>query len=172
MYNPYTILTPRLLEALLQQPLYFVRQYYPRGLPESAEKIVPLLLTHYTHQEAEKERAERHMRLLGKDPYRFLYDSTQKPHIEKLLLAASQPKGYCIYINLLPQEWKASNVLKTKLHHYVKEKLNGWHTSSADPLKVTLKERYGHLFIALTWRRQRTEVLLEDIEQFSLCATT
>jgi hypothetical protein len=172
MYNPYAILTPALLKAMLRQPMYFVRQHHPRGLSHPAEKIIPLFFTHYTHHETDKERAQRHLRLLLKDPYRFLYDSTNPAHLEKLKTAASQPAGYRIYINLLPKKWKVNDALKLKISRYVKEKLPWWNYSSKDKLNVTLKERYGQLFIALLWRGQQTEVLLEDIENFSLCATT
>lgn len=31
MNNPYSILTPEILNAMLKQPMYFVRQQYERG---------------------------------------------------------------------------------------------------------------------------------------------
>jgi hypothetical protein len=78
MLNPYTLLTPALLNAMLKQPMYFVRQSYKRGSHHFAGKEnISLLFTHYPHHEIEKERAERHMRLLKKDPYRF-YTTVQK----------------------------------------------------------------------------------------------
>jgi len=172
MFNPYTILTPTILSAMLKQPMYFVRQQYPRGLQHDDENIIPLLFTHYAHHEVDKERAERHIRLLLKDQYRYIYDSTNEEHFQKLKIAASQPKGYRIYINLLSKKWKANDALKMKISRYVAEKLSWWKYSPADKLNVTLKERYGELFIALLWRGQKTEVLLEDIENFSLCAMT
>ena len=172
MYNPYTILTTEILSAMLKQPMYFVRQLYPRGLNYDEEKIIPLLFTHYANHDVDKERAERHIRLLLKDQYRFLYNSTNEEHLEKIKTAATQPHGYRIYINLLPRKWKANDSLKMKISKYVASKLSWWKYSPADKLKVTLKERYGELFIALLWRGQKTEVLLEDIENFSLCATT
>lgn len=172
MYNPYTILTPQLLAAMLKQPMYFVRQHYPRGLQHEDDKCIPLLFTHYIHTDTDKERADRHMRLLMKDKFRFLYDSTNPEHLEKLKKAAAQPEGYRIYINLLPKKWKASDGLKLIISRYVSEKLSWWNYTPKDKLNVTLKERYGELFIALLWRGQQTEVLLDDIENFSLCATT
>jgi hypothetical protein len=172
MLNPYSIRTPEILSAMLKQPMYFVRQEYRRGKEILEQKNIPILLTHYHHHEGDRERAERHIRLLYKDPCRFLYDSTNPLHQEKLFKAASQPKGYRIFINLLPKEWKANNNLKMKINRYVKERLPCWNYSPADKLKVTLKERYGELFIALLWRGRQTEVLLDDIENFSLCATT
>jgi hypothetical protein len=173
MLNPYTLLTPEILSALLKQPMYFIRQEYKRGaFVYDTEEMITLLLTHYPKHEIEKERAERHMRLLFKDPYRFLYDSTNPLHLEKLKTATSQPVGFRVYINLMQTTWKASPVLKIKISHYVRQKLPWWNYSPADKLKVTLKERYGELFLALLWRRQQTEVLLEEIETYTPCVMT
>lgn len=172
MLNPYSILTPEILSAMLKQPMYFVRQEYRRGKDIYQEKNIPILLTHYPRHEVDRERAERHIRLLYKDRYRFLYDSTNPSHLEKLFKAASQPEGYRIFINLLPKEWKANDSLKMKISRYVRERLPCWNYSPSDKLKVTLKERYGELFIALLWRGQQTEVLLDDIENFGVCVTT
>ena len=173
MLNPYTLLTPEILQAMLKQPMYFVRQNYPRGAGPFAEKgNISLLFTHYAHHDVERERAERHMRLLMKDPYRFLYDSTKEEHLQKLLKVAAQPQGYSIYINLLPKKWKAGEGLKRKISSYMLHKLPWWKYSPADKLKVTLKERYGELYLALLWRGQQTEVHLEEIENFSVCAMT
>lgn len=172
MYNPYTLLTPALLSAMLKQPMYFVRQHYARGGQNETDYPIPLLLTHYIHQEADKERSERHIRLLLKDPYRFLYDSTQPEHLEKLMIAATQPDGYRVYINLMPKKWKANEGMKSKISRYVREKMPWWNYTPADKLNVTLKERYGELFIALLWRGRQTEVLLEEIENYGICVTT
>ncbi|HRF18181.1 MAG TPA: hypothetical protein PK977_08435 [Chitinophagaceae bacterium] len=87
-------------------------------------------------------------------------------------MAASQPEGFRIFINLMPAKWKASDSLKMKISQYVRFKLPWWNYSPSDKLKVTLKERYGQLFISLLWRGQQTEVLLDDIEIFSVCAMT
>jgi len=171
MYNPYVILTPEILNAMLRQPMLFVRQLYERGRDAYEDNTIPLLLTHYGHHETDRERAERHMRLLLKDPYRFMYDSTREEDINKLTIAASQPDGYRIYINLLPKEWKAPDRLKIRISNYISQQLPWWNYSPSDKLKVTLKERYGLLFLALLWRGQQTEVLLDDIENSGVCAT-
>lgn len=173
MLNPYTLLTPEVLAALLKQPMYFVRQYYKRGKAISlAEECVPFLFTHYAHHEIDRERAERHMRLLMKDRYRFLYDSTNQEHQLKLAKAATQPTGYRNYINLLPGKWKASDSLKIKINNYMLHRLPWWKYSPADKLQVTLKERYGELYIALLWKGQQTEVHLDEIESFIPCVMT
>lgn len=172
MLNPYAILTPSILTAMLKQPMYFVRQQYARGADPANSQALPLLLTHYIHHDTDKERAERHMRLLMKDAYRFLYDSTNEQHREKLMKAAVQPEGFRIYINLLPKKWKPGDMLKRKISSYMMNCLPGWKYSPADKLKVTLKERYGELYLALLWKGQQTEVHLDLIENFGLCATT
>lgn len=173
MYNPYTLFTTEILMAMTRQPMYFVRQYYTRGSNHPEDKsVTPLLLTHYIHHEVDTERANRHMRLLFKDHYRSLYDSTKTEHMEKLKIAASQPDGYRVYINLLPKQWKASDAMKTKINLYMQNKLPWWRYSPADKLKVNLKERYGELYLGLLWKGHQAEVNLEEIENFSLCAMT
>jgi len=156
---------------MLKQPMYFVRQYYARGITNEKETI-PCLFTHYANHEIDKERAERHMRLLLKDRYRFLYDSTNKEHKLRLLKAAMQPTGYKTYINLLPKKWKPGNSLKGTISNYMLHRLTWWKYSPADKLQVTLKERYGDLYLALLWKGQQTEVHLEEIEKFIPCAMT
>lgn len=172
LHNPYTLLTPRILAAMLRQPLYFVRQQYPRGREYGDTKTVPLLFTHYGHHEVDKERADRHLRLLHQDPYRFLYDSSDPEHARKLQVAASNPVGFRVYVNLLPKKWKPGDVLKEKIARYVRERLACWTVGPSDKLNITLKERYGELFIALLWKGRQMEVHLDDIENHGPCVTT
>jgi hypothetical protein len=173
MYNPYTILNTEILEAMLCQPMYFVRQYFKRGIRNEDDKnIIPLLFTHYIHHETDNERAARHMRLLWDDPYRFLYNSTNPIHAAKLSIAANQPEGYKIYINLLPHKWIADECLKKKINSFVLHKLSWWNYAPTDKLNMVLKERFGRLYIGLLWKGQQTEVDLEEIENFDLCVTT
>ena len=172
MLNPYTILTPELLDAMLKQPMYFVRQHYHRGGNQLLPETIPILLTHYAHHETDRERADRHMRLLMRDKFRFLYDSTDPAHREKLRLAAQQPPGFRVYVNLLPKKWKPGDAMKRKIALYMANHLPGWKYSPADQLKVTLKERYGELFLALLWKGQQAEVHLDLVENPGLCATT
>ncbi|MEZ5035213.1 MAG: hypothetical protein R2796_09515 [Chitinophagaceae bacterium] len=173
MLNPYARLTPKILQAMLRQPMFFVRQTYCRGAIIPAQRNASsFLLTHYAQHDVDKERAERHLRLLHKDPYRYLYNSTVATQLAKLQKAAAAPPGYQVYINLLPRQWKAGDKLKKLIHQYMQEHLPGWHFSAADKLQVTLKERYGELFIALLWKGRQTEVHLDEIEKFNPCVTT
>jgi hypothetical protein len=170
MHNPYVLLNTELLQAMLRQPLYFVRQQYPRGQSGAAQ--LPVLLIHYPRTGPGRERAERHMRLLGHDRYRFLYDSTVPEHREKLERAAAQPAGYHVYINLLTKKWKANDQLKNKISRYLLQHFPAWQYNHKDQLKVVLKERYGRLYLALLWKGQQTEVDLAEIEASAACATT
>lgn len=163
--NPYALLTPPLLAGMLKQPLYFVRQYHPRGTVPGS---IPLLFTYYAHQDSDRERAERHMRMLKNDRYRFLYDSMDPVHLERLHAAAGQPEGYRVYINLLPRKWKPGDLLKKKIASYMMHCLPGWRYSPADRLQITLKERYGELFLLLQWKGQQTEVHLDLVEKAGL----
>lgn len=173
MLNPYTLLTTEILSAMLKQPMYFVRQKYRRGeFVLDTEPTTSILLTHYARNDVDKERAQRHMRLLMRDSTRFLYDSLNEEHLLKLKKAADQPKGYRVYINLLPKQWKATDGLKKRINIYMLNKLPWWQYSPADKLKVTLKERYGELYLNLLWKGQQTEVLLDEIENFEPCVTT
>jgi len=172
MVNPYSLLTPEILDAMLKQPMFFVRQYYQRGAGPYDDPTIPLLLTHYIHHEADIERSQRHMRLLLKDGFRFRYNSADPDHRRKLEYAAQQPEGYRVYINLLPKKWRPGDGLKRKISQFMLHRLPGWKYSPSDKLKVTLKERYGELYLGLLWKGQQTEVNLVEIENFSQCVTT
>lgn len=171
--NPFALLSPKLLDGLLQQPLYLVRQHFPRGAPSPQETpALPLLFTYYLQNETDSERAQRHLRLLANDKHRFLYNSQHTEHRERLYKAACQPAGFRVYINLLAKPWKPGTTLKLKINQYVQQKLMWWDFRSSDNLKVTLKDRYGELFLFLLWKHQQTEVNLKEIENFRPCATT
>lgn len=171
-FNPYTLLTPELLLAMLRQPMLFVRQHYPRGRSDVADTTVPILLTHYIHHEVDSERAHRHMRLLYHDPLRRLYDSTLPDDRKKLETAATQPQGYHIYVNLLSAPWHANEHWKKKIAAFVRLHLPQWKPAASCSLKVSLKDRFGSLYIGLAWKHHQTEVLLDEIENIQACAMT
>ena len=161
--NPYILLSPQLLEAMLKQPMYFVRQFYNRGFIEGDNRV-PLLFSHYSHHEIDRERADRHMRLLWHDHLRFLYDSTKPAHVERLKQAAKQPKGYKIYTNVLPKAWETPRHIRNNVFHYVQKKFSVDSTVLNETLKIHLKDRFGDLYLALSWRGTKLEVTLDEIE--------
>ena len=152
-----------MLHAIIRQPHYFVRHYYTRGLRD--DNAIPLLFSHYSHHEIDRERAFRHVRLLKKDPHRFLYNSEDPIHRERLQRAAMQPQGFRVYTNVLPDKWQPTPALRKRIYAYVNEKFGLTH-NSADRINIKLQDLYGKLYLFLTLRTTTIEVLLEDIELF------
>jgi len=163
MYNPFSLLTPQLLDAMTKQPMYFVRQYYNRAFNELENKI-PLLFSHYSHHEINKERANRHMRLLKTDKFRFMYDSSKKEDLNRLKMAASQPEGYKIYTNVLLKEWHPTNHIKNRVYCYLREKLSIESNLWNEKIKIQLQDLFGKLYLRISWSGTKVEVLLDEIE--------
>jgi hypothetical protein len=169
MYNPFILLTPQILEAMLRQNMYFVRQYYPRGHSERDKPgTVPLLFSHYIHYPVELERSLKHFRVIKDDPYRFRYDTTVPGHIEKLRAASLQPEGFKIYTNLLPGKWTVPFSIRKKLDLYLAQHFEWWQNSRSQHLKIQLQDLYGELYLLLGWKGNKVEVLLDEVEMEQL----
>jgi hypothetical protein len=162
-HNPFVKLSTKLLLALVKQPGCFVREFYPRGGDEHSG-VIPFLLTHYSHHDIDRERAQKHFRTLKNDRYRFLYDSSNPEHLRKLEIAAQQPAGYKIFINILPAPWKASDHLKTKIYRYLAVKYPEWKTVGDKKLNIALRDLFGKLYLYFRWQGNKVEVLLEEVE--------
>ena len=163
--NPYCLLTPALLEAMLRQPMYFVRQYYHRGeWAAKKEGRIPLLISHYTHHEIDRERALRHMRLLKTDAYRFHYNSNNADHVEKLRKAAQQPEGYKIFTNVMPQKWEPSRELRLKTFQYLQQRFPSFTADNQTKLNIRLQDLYGKLYLFIRWKTTTVEVLADEVE--------
>ncbi len=174
MYNPLALISVPLIEAITKSPKIFVREYYKRGKPaDTATNVLPLLLTCYDKEnDVEHSRAYFHLKQLGKESYARLYDSEIKEDREKLLIAALQPCGYKIFINMLPCKWIAPAFLRNKIHEYMQTNLPWWNYNKTNQLHIHLKDRYGKLYLQLSWKANKAEVILEEIENFKVCATT
>lgn len=174
MYNPLALLTPPLVSVLIKSPKLFVREYYKRGLPADSSKIVlPFLLTCYDKEnDVEQSRALFHFKQLEGKRYACLYDSENKEDCRKLLVAASQPEGYAVFINMLTVKWVPPFFLRNKIHTYMQHHLPWWNYNKINQLHIHLKDRYGKLYIQLSWKANKAEVILEEIENSTVCATT
>lgn len=170
MHNPFALLTTELMEAMLQEPKFFVRELYIRGQGTGSNKnIVPFLFTYYhKDSDVENHRAQYHFSQLKNDKYAFLYDSERPFHKERLLIAASQPSPYKCYVNLLLKKWKPPLVVRQQLHIYMQRRFKNWNNHQTN---VQLKDRFGKLFLILSWELNQVEVPLEEIEKTGLCAT-
>jgi hypothetical protein len=164
IYNPLQLLNKKLLLAMIKEPGYFVREYYARGKEEDPA-IIPLLLTHYSQNDIDKERANRHYGLIKNDPYRFLYDSNDPEHAKRLVIASVQPKGYKIYVNLVSKVWKPPFHLRNHIYAYMLNKYPDWKNNRK--LSVNLQDLFGKLYLIFTWQGNKAEVLLEEVEKFS-----
>ncbi|MEX0636033.1 MAG: hypothetical protein WD135_04630 [Ferruginibacter sp.] len=174
MYNPLVKLTPALLKSMLATPKLFVRQTYVRGISVMDEpNSISLLFTHYAKDDSiEKNRADIHIAQLQKDPYCFLYNSEDVNHRERLQMAAAAAAPYLVYTNLLYQQWKAPPWLRKKIHTYMLLNYTWWNYSNSNQLQIHLKDRYGLLYLQLSWKAHKADLLLEEIENFIPCATT
>ncbi|MBS1621207.1 MAG: hypothetical protein JSS80_06170 [Bacteroidetes bacterium] len=165
MYNPFVLLNEKLLDALLRQPLYFVREYYERGV-ENNSAIIPVLFTHYPQYGVDAEKAKRHFSLIKKDPYRYLYDSGCDEHIKKLTIAAQQPAGYKIYVNIFPDQWTAPVHLRNRVYRYMVATFPEWEKEGNKKLKINIRDLFGKLYLLFSWKGHKAEVLLDEIEKF------
>jgi len=166
MYNPFALLSVPLMQALLKSNQYYVRQTYERGRDHFDELVkLSLLITYYYGDAIETTRAQMHYKLLVKDRYRFLYDGTIPEHRERLLIAASQPEGYKVYVNLLPAKWKAPDLLRDKIAGYVAKALPEWKVDRYSKLDIVLQEKYGNLYLDLHWKGRSATVQLDAVEQ-------
>ena len=164
-HNPFVRLNTKLLLAVVKQPTYFVREYFPRGLDENSDSV-PFLFTHYSQHGIDRERAQKHFRMLKHDRFRLIYDSTNPEHMKKLEIAAQQPVGYKIYVNILPAAWRAPDHLKTKIYHYLSGRYPQWKTVGEKKLKIDLQDLFGKLYLFFRWQGNKVEVLLDEIEKY------
>ncbi|HMO34093.1 MAG TPA: hypothetical protein PKE07_13950 [Lacibacter sp.] len=173
LHNPYTLVTVPVMQALLRQPVWLVRQHYPRGLVTGdAPGTHSLLLTYYDGtNHLDIHRSRFHYEQLHHDRYGFRYDGSNQLHRDRLLLAAQQLPGYKVYINLLNGPWLPPATLRQQLHQYLQQELPAWQYTPQQPLQVRLLDRYGKLFLHLRWKGHQTEVPLEAVETVRPCAT-
>jgi len=164
MYNPFILLNEKLLKAMLKQDMYFVRQAYPRGKDSIETNRKPFLLTHYTYHEIDKERAYRHRKLLWNDPNRFLYDSTNPVHLNKLYQAAAQPAGFKIYTNILLQPFKPTVLMRKQVYTYLRNRFTTWQDIEKEKITIRLQDLYGELYLVINWKGNKVEVLLDEVE--------
>ncbi|MBO9198878.1 MULTISPECIES: hypothetical protein [Niastella] len=163
MHNPFVLLTTRLLESLIKADnTFFVRQTYPRGknLLDPLNKAA-FLFTHYT----DYSRAKTHYDALDNDPNKFLYNINEPEHYEKLFIAAGQPEGFHIYSPLVPQPWKPTAPIATRIRNYINQKMN-WNPGRSEGVKADLFVQFGELFITLKLGIHEVKLPLAEIENF------
>ena len=118
MHNPLALLSIELIMSLTKHHFVaFVRQSYPRGKDHfDTETIETFLVTPYK----DLALANDHMQHIAADHRKHLYYIGIPEEMEKLLIAAAQPKGYKVYVALLKdRKWKGGAQLEPKLKRYL-----------------------------------------------------
>ena len=161
-HNPFGLLSLKLLHALIHAgQRYFVRQSYPRGFNPFDETLKrAFLLTHYERL----PDAQMHFNLVSQDRHRFLYDSHNPEHFERLERAAKQIPGWPVYTPLLEKPWVPSEKMAELIRRYIANNLS-WTPAREETVKADLFTQFGQLFVTLKYRSQEIRVLLEDIEK-------
>jgi len=163
MYNPLLLLNQTTLDKMITAgEIYFVRQDYERGMsPFDKEQKASLIFTPYKTV----EEAELHYRSLS-DKHRKIYNAKNEEDYAKLKKAASQPKGYSSYINLIQLDYDLhiSDQLKKRIRYYVKNIL-GWYPSKDEGFDITFFLKYGVLFAELAFRQKKKQVKFDEIEK-------
>jgi hypothetical protein len=159
MYNPFIPFDEALLRALLKRGhSHFVRQTYERGrLPGASKKA--FLLTHY----ADPNKARIHYEAIENDPARFLYDTNEPDHLERLHRAAAGIPGFAVYAPIMMGNWKPTSDIGARLRHYVTQHLR-WRLGRSSELKSHIFVQFGQIFLTLRYGSEEAKIPFSDIE--------
>jgi len=165
MYNPFPLLTERLLDdQVAKGKRYFVRQTFPRGMDIRLKAV--FLLRAYPGEE--KEMADQHLAALPRDVHAFLYDAAVPEHLEKLHIAARQPHGFKVfYAAKKGVDWKPPAVYEEKMRHYIRRHHSDWRpTRGGEPIRIGLYEEFGELFLKFSYKEEEDTLPFDDIEKY------
>ncbi|RAJ02645.1 hypothetical protein LX64_03665 [Chitinophaga skermanii] len=164
MYNPLTLLTTSVLHDLIGNGhSYFIRQSYPRGKDDHDKAFRhAFLITQYSNW----HDAVCHYVAISSDPFKHCYDIAHTFEKEKLFIAASQPGGYRVFVNLLHQKsWELPRELELQVKRYIHVRLS-WLPRNGENINMQLEVHHGELFLTLKFRLLQTTVRLADIEKY------
>jgi len=163
MFNPCHIFSTELLEAMIgKQVMYYVRSTYHRGLSQNNTKIRGAYLISHYHKQAE---AERHFNAITHDPHRFLYDARNAEHIEKLKLAAAQPRDYLIFFFFLIPGIEKKITAKFREHtkRYLYKNTN-WDLKGRVTIVPFLYFQLGELYTRISHQGDEIRMTFEELE--------
>ncbi len=167
MYNPFPLFSPSLLLAQISEAKgkrFFVRQTFLRGMQPALKAA--FLFRGY--MEEEKSMAEEHFKDLLRDPNRFLYDTKNEEHLEKLKMAARQPSGFKIYyVGKTKWEWRPPPVYQNKIKNYIQKLHPRWRTARGkNKVMVGLYEEWGELFLKFNFEEEEDKIVFDEIEKY------
>jgi hypothetical protein len=158
-YNPLALLTAALVDESIQEGnIFFARQSYPRGLLMGTKEA--FLFTPYNNM----FQVTQHMKVNGQDPRAFVYDIRTTTDKQKLYIAASQPKGYAVYLNRLKdRKWECPRKLQNRLERFAMDSGMGELYTKVD-FQFCLS--FGKLVFKLhNHRGLRKEISLDDLDK-------
>ena len=163
MFNPFYLFTSELLLKLTEHgKIFFVRQTFLRAKDPFDENTKGhFLISHYNNLTT----AMDHYGAISYDGNRFLYDWTKEEHRDKLIVAASQPKGYKIYSTVFKPDWEKhiTGRMKDKMRMYVKKL--GWKPLPGEGLTTNYELQFGELYIRLRYGTREAKIKFEEIEK-------
>lgn len=157
MHNPLTPLFPKVVETLIDHGFkYFVRQSYPRGKTGDIKEA--FLLTHYR----ELHEANAHFLTIRFDSRKYLYSISNAEEKARLMVAASQPEGYKVFVALIKdREWRPPHDLGRKVKSYLRS-----HGAGSDRnINITLSLQFGELILNIQAGVTTLNIPLADVEK-------
>lgn len=158
MYNPLALLQKEHIDTLINEGnKYFVRQTYNRGLKAGDKES--FLITPYM----KLKDAQEHIMAIILESRTAIYDITNPDHRVRLYTAASQVKGYSVYLNRLRESaWHPPRKLQMQIHDYVK--MLGWGSRNMN-IDAKLGFKNGKLVIDFTNNGITESASLDELEK-------
>jgi hypothetical protein len=163
-YNPFVLFNARILDRLVAAGVkHFVRQTYDRGRdPLDTTTKGAYLLSHYK----DTTNAIDHFSAAIKfDTAKYLYNVAIDYDMDKLRIAASQPAGYKIYVDLFSFElskWTPPESLAKKMEQYLR--VSSWKAGDGK-IATAITTQAGVIYITFRRGSDVMKVNLSEIEK-------
>lgn len=165
MYNPFVLLLEPVLDRLIERGVtYFVRQTYDRGRDHFEHNIKGVFL--FSHYKDSNEAIAHFTSAIKYDPAKYLYNIHQPYDRERLYIAARQPEGYRIYVDVFAfhlEEWAPPEHLAKRMELYLRSM--DWKPREGK-ISSSISVQTGTLYITFRRGREEMKVNLSEIEKF------
>lgn len=163
-YNPFVKFNADILDRLISSGVkYFVRQTYDRARDHFDGQTKGIfLLSHYKDVAA----ARNHFTTTIKyDSAKKIYDINQPYDLNSLAVAASQPEGYQVYIDLFSFEldkWQPPEPLAKKMERYLRS--SAWKAGGGE-ISANINYQLGVIYVTFKRGTQVMKVDLTEIDK-------
>lgn len=163
MFNPLYPFNNKLLQAAVKNgSMFFVRNTFVCSacLPQQYLKGC-FIITHYN----DKAKAEAHYNSSANDKYRFLYHWNDAEHQQKLLNAASNPKGYEIHSSCFMPKFEndIGKDIKNKISRFIQLQSNR-KLKRNEKTTVDFYLQFGILYVRIAFAGQQISAKFMDIQ--------